>query len=137
MTDDQRTEQPAARAGRFGRVRAIARADVAPFLRGALTWLIRITVPLVTLNVLLRALPFRATVAGVPFRVQASLFTRQGLSADTTLGNWEFPRFRRAADRGAHLAGRRRRAAPEPGGQPRHRRPTSSSLRSASPTRCR
>ncbi len=31
------------------------------------------------------------TVDGVPFRVQATLFTRSGISADTTLGNWESP----------------------------------------------
>jgi predicted MPP superfamily phosphohydrolase len=30
-------------------------------------------------------------VQGVPFQVQGSLFSRPGLSADTTLGSWEFP----------------------------------------------
>jgi predicted MPP superfamily phosphohydrolase len=55
------------------------------------TWALRIGLPLLFANALLRALPYRATAAGVPFRVQATLFTRTGLSADTTFGNWEFP----------------------------------------------
>ncbi|MPQ96602.1 metallophosphoesterase [Modestobacter sp. I12A-02628] len=40
---------------------------------------------------MLRALPYEAVVAGIPFSVQGSLLTRPGLSADTTVGNWEFP----------------------------------------------
>jgi hypothetical protein len=55
------------------------------------TWTLRISLPLIFANVLLRAFPYRATVAGVPFRVQGTLFTRRGFTADTTLGSWEFP----------------------------------------------
>jgi predicted MPP superfamily phosphohydrolase len=59
--------------------------------RWLITQALRISLPLVFANVLLRAFPYRARVAGVPFRVQGTLFTRPGFSADTTLGNWEFP----------------------------------------------
>jgi predicted MPP superfamily phosphohydrolase len=55
------------------------------------TWLLRIALPLICANAMLRALPYRAKVAGLPFRVQGTLFTRRGFTADTTFGNWEFP----------------------------------------------
>ena len=71
-------------------VRAVVR-DAELVLRALLTWALRISLPLVFANALLRAFPYRATVAGVPFRVEATLFTRTGLSADTTVGSWEFP----------------------------------------------
>jgi hypothetical protein len=54
-------------------------------------WVLRISLPLICANALLRAFPYKATIAGIPFRVQATLFTRTGFSADTTLGSWEFP----------------------------------------------
>jgi predicted MPP superfamily phosphohydrolase len=60
-------------------------------VRTILTWILRISLPLVFANALLRAFPYRATVAGVPFHVQATLFTHTGFSADTTVGSWEFP----------------------------------------------
>ncbi|SOD72271.1 calcineurin-like phosphoesterase family protein [Jatrophihabitans sp. GAS493] len=56
-------------------------------------WVLRLSVALGVASLFARALPFRATVDGVPFRVEATLFTRRGLSADTTLGSWQFPRF--------------------------------------------
>ncbi|SDJ45931.1 Calcineurin-like phosphoesterase [Frankineae bacterium MT45] len=56
-------------------------------------WALRLSVALGVASVIARALPFRATVDGVPFRVEASLFTRPGLSADTSLGSWQFPHF--------------------------------------------
>jgi predicted MPP superfamily phosphohydrolase len=59
--------------------------------RGLLTWSLRIALPLIFANALLRAFPYRAKVAGVPFRVQGTLFSRRGFTADTTFGNWEFP----------------------------------------------
>jgi predicted MPP superfamily phosphohydrolase len=55
----------------------------------AILWL---GLPLLVTNVLLRAFPYRATVAGVPFKVEATLFTRTGFSADTSVGSWEFPK---------------------------------------------
>ncbi len=56
-----------------------------------LTWLLRISLPLICVNAVLRAFPYRTTIAGVPFRIQGTLFVRRGLTADTTFGNWEFP----------------------------------------------
>ncbi|MGX7679415.1 metallophosphoesterase family protein [Jatrophihabitans sp. DSM 45814] len=67
------------------------RRIVAKPTRFILTWVLRISLPLIFANVMLRAFPYRATVAGVPFRVQATLFTRRGFTADTTLGSWQFP----------------------------------------------
>jgi predicted MPP superfamily phosphohydrolase len=60
-------------------------------LQGTLRWLLRLALPLIAAAALLQAFPYHATVQAVPFEVQGSLFTRPGLSADTTLGNWEFP----------------------------------------------
>jgi hypothetical protein len=77
----QRAEQLARRSGAVaGRV-----------LQAALRWLLRLALPLICAAALLQAFPYHATVQGVPFEVQGSLFTRPGLSADTTLGSWEFP----------------------------------------------
>jgi predicted MPP superfamily phosphohydrolase len=81
---------------------APAKASFGPWLRTIMsvvglvvgtiaTWTLRISLPLIFANVLLRAFPYRATVAGVRFRVQGTLFTRRGFTADTTLGSWEFP----------------------------------------------
>jgi Calcineurin-like phosphoesterase len=56
-----------------------------------LRWVLRLTLPLATAAALLQAFPYHATVQGIPFEVQGSLFSRPGLSADTTLGSWEFP----------------------------------------------
>ncbi|CAN5673176.1 hypothetical protein BH10ACT8_BH10ACT8_13880 [soil metagenome] len=56
-----------------------------------LRWVLRLAFPLICANALVRAFPYRATVAGVPFAVQGTLFTRRGFSADTSLGSWEFP----------------------------------------------
>lgn len=54
-------------------------------------WALRLAVAVGFAAVVAGALPYRATVDGVPFRVQATLITRAGLSADTTLGSWTFP----------------------------------------------
>jgi hypothetical protein len=56
-----------------------------------LRWVLRIGLPLLGAATVLQALPYHATVQGVPFTVQGTLFHRTGLSADTTLGSWEFP----------------------------------------------
>ena len=39
----------------------------------------------------MHALPYHATVQGVPLQIQATVFSRPGFSADTTVGDWEFP----------------------------------------------
>jgi predicted MPP superfamily phosphohydrolase len=57
----------------------------------AVRWLLRLALPLICAAAMLQAFPYHATVQGVPFEVQGSMFTRPGLSADTTLGSWEFP----------------------------------------------
>ncbi|QXG76685.1 metallophosphoesterase [Modestobacter sp. L9-4] len=80
-TRRQRAEHAARRAG-----------DLAAAALGAIVrWLLRIALPLGGAAALLQAFPYHATVQGVPFEVRGSLFTRPGLSADTTLGSWEFP----------------------------------------------
>jgi predicted MPP superfamily phosphohydrolase len=85
---------PATRAARAARARQAARRTgvvLARALQVALRWLLRIALPLVSAAAMLQAFPYHATVQGVPFEIQGSLFTRPGLSADTTLGNWVFP----------------------------------------------
>lgn len=76
------------RAGQLARRSAAVASRV---VQTALRWLLRIALPLLSAAAMLQAFPYHATVQGVPFEVQGSLFTRPGLSADTTLGNWEFP----------------------------------------------
>jgi hypothetical protein len=79
---------------RAARARSVARrtgAVLGRVLQVALRWLLRLALPLVSAAALLQAFPYHATVQGVPFEVRGSLFTRPGLSADTTLGSWEFP----------------------------------------------
>ncbi len=71
-------------------MRAGAGSGPAPRLL-TLRWLLRIALPVTCAAAALRAFPYHATVQGVPFQVQGSLFTRPGLTADTTLGSWELP----------------------------------------------
>lgn len=81
-------------AVRGERARVVARrtaAVLARVLSFVVRWVLRLALPLICAAALLQAFPYHATVQGVPFEVQGSLFTRPGLSADTTLGNWEFP----------------------------------------------
>jgi len=76
------------------RVRRVARRTggvLGRVLQVALRWLLRLALPLICAAALLQAFPYTATVQGVPFQVQGSLFSRPGLSADTTLGSWRFP----------------------------------------------
>ncbi|MFQ1003879.1 metallophosphoesterase family protein [Modestobacter sp. SSW1-42] len=81
VTRRQRAEHVARRAGDLA----------AAALRFVVRWVLRIALPLGSAAAVLQAFPYHATVQGVPFEVQGSLFTRPGLSADTTLGSWEFP----------------------------------------------
>jgi predicted MPP superfamily phosphohydrolase len=60
-------------------------------LRALPRWILRIALPLLFVGAILHSLPYRTTVQGVPLRVEATVFTRPGLSADSTVGNWEFP----------------------------------------------
>jgi len=81
-------------ATRRQRVEHLARRlgdGAAAALRFVVRWVLRIALPLICAAAALQAFPYHATVQGVPFEVQGTLFTRPGLSADTTLGSWEFP----------------------------------------------
>ena len=80
-TRRQRAEHAARRAGDL----------TAAALAFVVRWVLRIALPLGSAAAVLQAFPYHATVQGVPFQVQGTLFTRPGLSADTTLGSWEFP----------------------------------------------
>jgi predicted MPP superfamily phosphohydrolase len=40
---------------------------------------------------MLNLLPYHAKAGGIEFQVQGSILTRPGLSADTTIGSWQFP----------------------------------------------
>lgn len=55
-------------------------------------WVLRVGLPLAGAAALLHLFPYRATAGGVHFRIEGTLFTRSGLSADTTFGSWEFNR---------------------------------------------
>ncbi|UQX89893.1 metallophosphoesterase [Jatrophihabitans telluris] len=76
---------------RIGETLLRARRYGAFALRLAIRWSLRIALPVVFANALLRAFPYKGTAAGIPFQVRGTLFTRPGLSADTSVGNWEFP----------------------------------------------
>ncbi|WP_299960578.1 metallophosphoesterase [uncultured Modestobacter sp.] len=80
-TRRDRAEHAARRAG----------GAAALVLRVLARWVLRIALPVFCGAAALQAFPYHATVQGVPFEVQGSLFSRPGLSADTTLGSWEFP----------------------------------------------
>ncbi|SDY30526.1 hypothetical protein SAMN05661080_03022 [Modestobacter sp. DSM 44400] len=56
-------------------------------------WVLRLALPLLCAAAVLQAFPYHATVQGIPFEVQGTLLHRTTLSADTTLGSWEFPDF--------------------------------------------
>jgi predicted MPP superfamily phosphohydrolase len=57
----------------------------------AVRWALRLVLPLVSVAIMLHAFPYQATVEGVSFTAQGTLLRNPGFSADTTLGNWEFP----------------------------------------------
>ncbi|MEU2348067.1 metallophosphoesterase [Modestobacter sp. NPDC049651] len=80
-TRSDRVRQAARTTGRVtGRVVAVV-----------LRWVLRLALPVLGAAGALQALPYRATVQGIPFEVRGTLFTRPWLSADTTLGSWQFP----------------------------------------------
>src|SRR3954468_9867030 len=82
---------PPTRGERARHLARIAAATAGRVLQTALRWVLRIALPLICAAAMLQAFPYHVTVQGVPFEVQGSMFARPGLSADTTLGNWEFP----------------------------------------------
>lgn len=52
---------------------------------------LRLGLPILFVGAMVHSLPYHTTVQGVPLQVQATVFHRPGLSADTTVGNWVFP----------------------------------------------
>lgn len=75
-------------AGRAIRERPVAAAGaVGEFL---LRWSIRIGFPLAGAAAMLHLFPYHASAGGVHVQVQATLFTRSGITADTTFGSWIF-----------------------------------------------
>ena len=72
----------------------VARQDAGLFLvlvRHLLRWTLRLALPVAGAAGVLHALPYHATVQRIPFVVEGSVLAHPGLSADTTLGSWEFP----------------------------------------------
>jgi predicted MPP superfamily phosphohydrolase len=83
MTSGEPFDAPSARRDIYALVR---RSSVR-----ALVALATVGLCLLSVNAMLRAFPYRGDVAGVHIRAQGTLFTRPGLSADTSFGSWEFP----------------------------------------------
>jgi len=65
-------------------------ATVQALAEFVLRWVLRIALPLAGASAMLHLFPYHATAGGVRFQVQATLFTRSGITADTTLGSWIF-----------------------------------------------
>jgi len=55
-----------------------------------LRWALRIALPLAGASAMLHLFPYHAIAGGVRFKVAATLFTRSGITADTTFGSWIF-----------------------------------------------
>ncbi|MCW2676823.1 MAG: rane protein of unknown function [Modestobacter sp.] len=94
--DDGQLQLPFPGPPRGERPRAVARraGRVAGRVLGFLArWVLRLALPLLCAAAVMQAFPYHATVQGVPFEVQGTLLHRTTLSADTTLGSWEFPDF--------------------------------------------
>ncbi len=72
----------AGRAGQFITQRAL------PFTG---RWLLRILLPIGGVATMLHLFPYYTTAAGLHLRVQGTIVTDPGISADTTIGNWQFP----------------------------------------------
>jgi hypothetical protein len=55
-----------------------------------LRWILRIALPISGAAAMLHLFPYHASAGGVHIQVQATLFTRSGISADTSFGSWIF-----------------------------------------------
>jgi predicted MPP superfamily phosphohydrolase len=55
-----------------------------------LRWALRIALPLAGASAMLHLFPYHAIAGGVRFKAAATLFTRSGITADTTFGSWIF-----------------------------------------------
>jgi predicted MPP superfamily phosphohydrolase len=56
-----------------------------------LRWALRLALPVGGAATMVHLFPYHTTAAGLHFRVQASVLTKPGISADTSFGNWQFP----------------------------------------------
>jgi predicted MPP superfamily phosphohydrolase len=54
-------------------------------------WLLRLALPVGGAATMLHLFPYYTTAAGLHLRIQGTIVTTPGLSADTTIGNWQFP----------------------------------------------
>jgi hypothetical protein len=54
-------------------------------------WVLRIAFPLAAVAAILHLFPYQTTAAGLHLKVQGSIIANPGISADTTIGNWQFP----------------------------------------------
>lgn len=75
----------------FTEMRQRPRRSAAILAQFVVRWFLRITMPLAGASAMLHLFPYHAVAGGVHFQVQGTLFTRSGLTADTTFGSWEFP----------------------------------------------
>ncbi|MGY1744906.1 metallophosphoesterase family protein [Blastococcus sp. SYSU D00695] len=80
-------EEPARSGGRRARALRVLRALPAFLARLVL----RVGMGIAGAAAVLQLLPYRATVQDVPLTVRGNLFAQPGLTAETTLGSWEFP----------------------------------------------
>ena len=69
------------------RAPGIARATPAFIAR----WLLRIALPIAGAATMLAVFPYHTTAAGLRLRIQGTIVAHPGISADTTIGNWQFP----------------------------------------------
>lgn len=88
---DQPPPGAAEQGADVGRLRHRVPAVLAVLAAGLARWALRLALPVAGAAAVLHSFPYSATVQGVRFRVEGTLFARPGLSADTTLGSWEFP----------------------------------------------
>lgn len=54
-------------------------------------WVLRLGLPIAGAAAMLNLFPKYVTAGGISFKVQGSLFRRTGISADTSVGSWQFP----------------------------------------------
>ncbi len=54
-------------------------------------WVLRLALPIAGAAFMVQLFPYYTTAGGLHFKIQGTLFNKPGISADTTIGNWEFP----------------------------------------------
>jgi hypothetical protein len=74
---------------RFTRTRGPGILRATPAFIGR--WLLRLGLPVAGAATMLQLFPYRTTAGGLHLKVQGTLLRNPGISADTTIGNWQFP----------------------------------------------